>query len=388
MYVTVTTPLEVWAIPGPYIHTFPTLFCKVPEVHPCDFIFKLPASVPDTEVALVSLKAEPKLVRLLENSGIKLQRNRRLPPPPAICEEWWEQAEFIKRKCKDQLKYGLGYIPSEFSESEDEEDGDQCVTCHVIHTDNDQYLSDEEVGNIIYQTSHKPRSFAAAANARHGVKNENYLLSQVHRAMNVKEGEVLEAAPAPQQLEDGGQLTVDELTEINIGTEEDPRPTFVSSSLSPEEKENYREFLMEFRDCFAWSYKEMPGLDTRVATHKLAIDPQYQPVKQAPRRCHPELQDDIIAEVSRLITAGFIKEIQYPRWLANIIPVIKKNGQVRVYVDFRDLNRACPKDDFPIPITEMVVDATTGYGALSFMDGSSGYNQIKMDEQDATDTAF
>lgn len=178
MYVTVTTPLEVWAIPGPYIHTFPTLFYKVPEVHPCDFIFKLPASVPDTEVALVSLKAEPKLVRLLENSGIKLQRNRRLPPPPAICEEWWEQAEeFIKRKCKDQPKYGLGYIPSEFSESEDEEDGDQCVTCHVIHTDNDQYLSDEEVGNIIYQTSHKPRSFAAAANARHGVKNENYLLS-------------------------------------------------------------------------------------------------------------------------------------------------------------------------------------------------------------------
>jgi hypothetical protein len=67
---------------------------------------------------------------------------------------------------------------------------------------------------------------------------------------------------------------------------------------------------------------------------------------------------------------------------------MKKNGQVRVCVDFRDLNRACPKDDFPIPITEMVVDATTGYGAMSFMDGSSGYNQIKMNEHDAMDTAF
>ncbi len=66
----------------------------------------------------------------------------------------------------------------------------------------------------------------------------------------------------------------------------------------------------------------------------------------------------------------------------------KKNGQVRVCVDFRDLNRACPKDDFPLPITEMVVDSTTGYGALSFMDGSSGYNQIKMDPLDAFDTAF
>jgi hypothetical protein len=67
---------------------------------------------------------------------------------------------------------------------------------------------------------------------------------------------------------------------------------------------------------------------------------------------------------------------------------MKKNGQVRVCVDFHDLNRACPKDDFPIPITEMVVDATTGYGAMSFMDGFSGYNQIKMNEHDAMDTAF
>jgi len=77
----------------------------------------------------------------------------------------------------------------------------------------------------------------------------------------------------------------------------------------------------------------------------------------------------VIAEVDKLIKAGFIKEIQYPRWLANIVPVEKKNGQIQVCVDFRDLNRACPKDDFPLPITEMVVDATTGFEALSFMDG-------------------
>jgi hypothetical protein len=67
---------------------------------------------------------------------------------------------------------------------------------------------------------------------------------------------------------------------------------------------------------------------------------------------------------------------------------MKKNGQVRVCVDFHDLNHACLKDDFPIPITEMVVDATTRYGAMSFMDGSSEYNQIKMNEHDAMDTSF
>jgi hypothetical protein len=100
------------------------------------------------------------------------------------------------------------------------------------------------------------------------------------------------------------------------------------------------------------------------------------------------LQDDIIVEVEKLINVGFIMEVQYPWWLTNIVPVMKKNGQVQVCVDFHDLNSACPKDDFPIPITEMVVDATTGYGAMSFMDGSSGYNQIKMNEHDAMDTAF
>ena len=63
--------------------------------------------------------------------------------------------------------------------------------------------------------------------------------------------------------------------------------------------------------------------------------------------------------------------MQFPKWIANIVPVKKKNGQIRVCVDFRDLNRACPKDDFPLPNTELMVDLTIGHEVLSFMDGSS-----------------
>jgi len=118
----------------------------------------------------------------------------------------------------------------------------------------------EDDGNP-YPTPHHPRSFFAAVNARHGMRVVQYLLSQVTKAMNVSQEEVLDAAPAPQQLEDGGQLTVDELVEINLGTDEDPCPAFVSATLTPEERESYRTFLMEFRDCFAWTYKEMPGVD-------------------------------------------------------------------------------------------------------------------------------
>jgi hypothetical protein len=73
-------------------------------------------------------------------------------------------------------------------------------------------------------------------------------------------------------------------------------------------KVNYQTFLLEFQDCFAWNYKEMPELDPHVATHKLAIDPRFHPVKQQPRCFHPKLQNDIVAEVDKLIAAGFIKE--------------------------------------------------------------------------------
>uniref|UniRef100_A0A7N2L0M9 RNA-directed DNA polymerase n=1 Tax=Quercus lobata TaxID=97700 RepID=A0A7N2L0M9_QUELO len=197
-----------------------------------------------------------------------------------------------------------------------------------------------------------------------------------------------EVDEAPPALEDGRQATVDELKEINLGTAEEPRPTFISALLTPKEEEGYLKLLVEYKDVFAWTYKEMPGLNPSIALHHLAVKKGVRPVKQAQRRFRPELIPQIETEVNKLIEAGFIREVQYPEWIANIVPVKKKNGQIRVCVDFRDLNNACPKDDFPLPITEVMVDATTGHEALSFMDGSSGYNQIRMNPKDEQLTAF
>lgn len=132
----------------------------------------------------------------------------------------------------------------------------------------------------------------------------------------------------------------------------------------------------------------MPGLDPNMAVHKLSVSKEKHPTKQAQRHYRPELVVQIKDEIDKLINVGFIREVYYPKWLANIVPVKKKNGQVRICVDFRDLNEACPKDEFPLPITELLIDATTGFGALSFMDGFSGYNQIKMAPEDEELTAF
>ncbi|KAA0062672.1 hypothetical protein E6C27_scaffold79G001920 [Cucumis melo var. makuwa] len=137
------------------------------------------------------------------------------------------------------------------------------------------------------------------------VKRHDVILTNLKRKTQNKE----------KSLEDGGQSTVDELKEVNLGTIEEPRSTFISASLSTEEEGKYMSLLIKYKDIFAWSYKEMPGLDSKVAIHHVAIKPGYRPIK-------------------------------------------------------------------------IMVDATTGHEALSFMDGSSGYNKIRMALLDEEMIAF
>ena len=93
-------------------------------------------------------------------------------------------------------------------------------------------------------------------------------------------------------------------------------------------------------------------------------------------------------EVTKLLATGFIREVHYPEWLANVILVKKANGKWRICVDFTDLNRACPKDSFPLPRIDQLMDSTAGHKLLTFMDAFSGYNQIKMAEEDQEKTSF
>ncbi|KAL5550984.1 hypothetical protein UlMin_001160 [Ulmus minor] len=96
----------------------------------------------------------------------------------------------------------------------------------------------------------------------------------------------------------------------------------------------------------------------------------------------------INTEVDKLLKAGFIEEANYPDWIANVVLVKKANGNWKVCVDFTDLNLACPKDSFPLPRIDQLVDATARHELLSFMDAYSGYNQIRMHEEDQEHTAF
>jgi hypothetical protein len=148
------------------------------------------------------------------------------------------------------------------------------------------------------------------------------------------------------------------------------------------------ELLRENKDCFAWDYDEMPGLKRDLVELKLPIKDGKKPIKQTPRRFAPEILSKIKKEVERLLRCNFIRTTRYVEWIANIVPVIKKNGSLRVCIDFRDLNAATPKDEYPMPVAEMLVESAAGYEYLSMLDGYSGYNQIFIAEEDVSKTAF
>ena len=137
-------------------------------------------------------------------------------------------------------------------------------------------------------------------------------------------------------------------------------------------------FLKANLDVFAWTHADMCGISPEVAVHALNIDPKFTPVKQKRRTQGPERSAALKEEVDRLMENNFIKESTYPNWVSNPVLVKKANGKWRVCIDFSDLNKACPKDCFPLPRIDQLVDGTAGHELLSFMDAYSGYNQIKM----------
>jgi len=132
----------------------------------------------------------------------------------------------------------------------------------------------------------------------------------------------------------------------------------------------------------------MPGLDPQVAMHRLNIKPDAKPVKQQQRRFCPNIMEAIEGEVHKLIVCSFIREEQHSDWVANIVPVLKKNEKIRICIDYRDLNTTYSKDKFPLPITDVMIDNTCGFEQMSFMDRFSGYNQLKMYPNDEKHTSF
>jgi len=143
-------------------------------------------------------------------------------------------------------------------------------------------------------------------------------------------------------------------------------------TLDSETQDQIAKVISRHLDVFAWAASDMPGIDPNFLCHRLAMDPQVKPICQRRRKFNEEKRQVIKEETQKLLAAGHIREIQYPKWLANVVLVKKSSGKWRMCVDFTDLNKACPKDSYPLPSIDALVDSASWCKLLSFLDAFSG----------------
>ncbi|GKB70015.1 reverse transcriptase domain-containing protein [Tanacetum coccineum] len=152
-------------------------------------------------------------------------------------------------------------------------------------------------------------------------------------------------------------------------------------------KEELQKLLRANQDIFAWSPLDMTGIPRELAEHKLNIHPSTFPVRQK-KRVLAERNDAVNQEVIKLVKAIILKEVYSPRWVANPVMVRKNDGTWRMCIDFTNLNKACPKDSYPLPEIDQKIESLEGFRFKCFLDAYKGYHQIRMAEEDEEKTAF
>jgi hypothetical protein len=162
----------------------------------------------------------------------------------------------------------------------------------------------------------------------------------------------------------------------------------LGSQLSDEQEKTLLRFLFNNKDVFSWLANDLYGVNRDVIEHSLSVDPSFRPRKQRLQKMSEDKAEGAQNEVKRLLSAGVIREMKYPEWLANTVMVKKANGKWRMCIDFTYLNKACPKDEFPLPRIDSLVDAAASTEVMSLLDCYSGYHRIWMKKEDEPKTSF
>jgi hypothetical protein len=162
----------------------------------------------------------------------------------------------------------------------------------------------------------------------------------------------------------------------------------LGSQLSDDQEKTLLRFLFNNKDVFACSANDLCGVNRDVIEHSLNVDPSFRPRKQRLLKISEDKAEGAQNEVKRLLNAGVIREVKNLEWLANTVMVKKANGKWRMCIDFTDLNKAYPKDEFPLPRIDSLVDAAASLELMSLLDCYSGYHQIWMKKEGEPKTSF
>uniref|UniRef100_A0A2N9G319 RNase H type-1 domain-containing protein n=1 Tax=Fagus sylvatica TaxID=28930 RepID=A0A2N9G319_FAGSY len=323
-----------------------------------------PYIIPDPGVGevIVEIKEEPSVLSLPALTEEEEEEVKPLPPPNLITTTSTEEED-------------AGPMVEGLSIHTIAEEEDSTTTPPTRHCQQGEEVKTWTCVPLLQRVSSSNEITRKTSNDPHVSKIDNKTDCSLDNIDNSDEeielpSDILEAL---ERQDEGSKPNIEELEIVNLANEgEEPREVKIGTRCAAEQKEALIALLREFHEIFAWSYQDMPGLDTDIVVHKIPLKPECKPVKQALRRMKPEVILKIKEEVEKQLKAGFLSTVTYSDWVANIVPVPKKDGKVRMCVDYRDLNRASPKDNFPLPHIDTLVDNTATNVVFSFMDGFSG----------------
>jgi hypothetical protein len=179
-----------------------------------------------------------------------------------------------------------------------------------------------------------------------------------------------------------------DVEDCNIGTNKEPKMIKLSKSLPLAKKHKYIELFKEFVDVFAWSYEDLKSYDTSIIQHKIPIKEDHNHFKQKLRRINPKLMPLIEKKIKKLYDAKIIVPLRFSKWVSNLVPTRKKNGEMRLCIDFINLNKVSLKDNYPLPKMDNILQKVVGSSRISLLDGFSGYNQVFVHSDDQEKTTF
>jgi hypothetical protein len=224
--------------------------------------------------------------------------------------------------------------------------------------------------------------------AAHNIEKE-FVLGQRNIHCLTAQREVPEAtSPTAKEHEKAQLQSNDGTNTVPLDQATPKQMVIISEDLTSHDEERLLSCLSKNKDVFTWSALDLVRVSRSIIENSLGIDPSVRPKKQRLRKMSDEKTEAAKAEVHRLLEANFIGPVAYPTWLANVVMVQKKSGKWRMCIDFTPLNKACPKDNFPLPRIDKIVDSAARCEVMSLLDCFSGYHQIYMKEDDKAITSF
>ena len=158
------------------------------------------------------------------------------------------------------------------------------------------------------------------------------------------------------------------LEEVNLGTKETPKKVYMGKKLSPKIRQNLIDFLRKYRHVFAWSYDDLKAYREDLSQHEITLKPDAKPFRQKQRPINPTLAPKMQEELLKLKDGGIIKPVRNSSWVSNLVLVRKKNGDIRLCVDFKNRNISSLKDNYGLPNMETMLQKVTGSEIMSMMD--------------------